>query len=274
MNWDVILETSCNRLAERVCSRETSRDEREAAWQALLLHVAPFVESRVKRSRVLRRMRLNGVDEVRAVLVEVIARLRERDFANLRQYLARREVEATPVPSAEVAEEWDLIGRLTRAVASVDDEKDLSEEARGDVSQDTPFRGWIVNLARYAMMNHIRRRLGYRVDDLHRNEATARNPASDALPLDAVPEAATRPPLTDLLAMKSALQEIREFLAELPAPMGDAVWLWCEDFDFENIAETLDLEDAEAARSLVRAGNARLRHRFRGRWPELFPGAS
>lgn len=272
MSWDLSLEQHCNQLVGQICASGAPRAEREAAWQALLVGIAPHVEAWGKRSRFLRRMGMNGADDLRAVLVEVIARLRERDFANLRDYLARQEAD-----TAAIAEEWATAHRLTRAVAPVDDEAVTGPDAADDDADGatgTPLQGWMINLTRYAMMNHVRRRLGYRAPRPDGERAPPRDAACGAVPLDAVRDVGERPPLTDLLAMRGALQEIRAFLAGLPPPMGDAVWLWCEEVALDDIAARLGLEDATAARNLVRAGNARLRQRFRHRWPELFPRAA
>ena len=52
--------------------------------------------------------------------------------------------------------------------------------------------------------------------------------------------------------------------------MRAAVLLWLDDVEPADIARQLELEDASRARALVRAGQARLRERFRGRSPLLF----
>ena len=113
---------------------------------------------------------------------------------------------------------------------------------------------------------------GYRIvtpPDLRRSK---RDLATGAERLDAVPEPGARPPITDAITFGRLLDEVGAYMEAFPAPMADAVRLWLEDEPFDAIAARLGLDGTERARALVRAGLARLRERFRGRWPALFEG--
>ena len=81
--WDAVFERSCRAQVERLCAAGSSAD-RDRAWQALLTAVAPHIERWAATSPALRRVGLTGEDEPRAVLVDVIERMSDRDFANLR----------------------------------------------------------------------------------------------------------------------------------------------------------------------------------------------
>jgi hypothetical protein len=52
--------------------------------------------------------------------------------------------------------------------------------------------------------------------------------------------------------------------------MRTAVTMWLDDAEPAEIAKKLDLPDPAKAKALIRAGQARLRERFRGRSPVLF----
>jgi DNA-directed RNA polymerase specialized sigma24 family protein len=256
--WDAQTERSCRAHVATVCDDARAAAERQRAWQDLLRIVAPHVEAWARRSPVLRRTGLAGEDEVRTVLVDAIARLRDHEFANLRAFEARQ---APDEPDDEVR----AVEALTRLGDDADD-----APADDDLIVGTPLRGWLVSLTRFVIKDHVKRRLGYRPDAAPGEPATRRAVGSGAERLDLQPDRGTRPPLTDLVAMKDALDEIRAFLAGLPAPMGHAVRLWSEELGFDAIAAQLGLGGAGEARNLVRAGQARLREQFRDRWPELF----
>jgi len=87
--------------------------------------------------------------------------------------------------------------------------------------------------------------------------------------LDEAPEPGARPPMTDRLTMQKLVEEVQSYVATFPEDMRVALALWLDDLDHDEIAARLEL-DATRARALVRAGQARLRERFRGRSPLLF----
>ncbi len=97
-----------------------------------------------------------------------------------------------------------------------------------------------------------------------------RGVGSGAERLDVAPEPGERPPLSTLLGLRRALTEIHAFLAGFPPPMQRALHLWLAEAGFDAIAADLALPGPRDAQALVRAGQARLRERFRGAWPELF----
>ena len=93
---------------------------------------------------------------------------------------------------------------------------------------------------------------------------------SDAGTLDDHPEPAARPPMTDRLTVSKLVAEVSQHIETFPAEMRIAVIMWLDDADPSEIAARLDLPDAGRAKALIRAGQARLRERFRGRSPVLF----
>jgi hypothetical protein len=99
-----------------------------------------------------------------------------------------------------------------------------------------------------------------------------RDLSTDAERWDDLPDQGARPPITDALALRRALTEIRAYMRTLPTAMLTALDLWLEDHDFSEIAARLTLDGPDKARALVRAGQARLRDRFRDQWPELCAG--
>src|SRR4051812_24359974 len=88
--WDEPLERACHELIVEICDEASPRARREAAWRALLVHVAPHVAGWAASSPGLRRCGLTSADEGRSVLVGVRSRLSARGFENLSGYLARR----------------------------------------------------------------------------------------------------------------------------------------------------------------------------------------
>jgi hypothetical protein len=237
-----------------ICDRARPPAERDAAWRALMIHVAPHIEEWARRSRILRRCKLTGEDDIRGVLVEVMRRLAHHDFEALRAFLDQR-----PPTAADELEhqEHQAIGQVIRLLASDDD--DEPEAAAGD----SPLHAWLLRIFGYAAKEHVRDRLGRAA------EGTKRDVHTDASPLDAAPEAADRPPFTDLVTTRRVLEEIREVVATFPPPMQRALALWADDTRFDAIAAELALDGADRARDLVRAATARLRDRFRGRFPSL-----
>ncbi len=110
---------------------------------------------------------------------------------------------------------------------------------------------------------------GFRVTaapDLRRSK---RDLVTGAERIDAITEPGARPPITDAITVRRLLGEASAYLETFPAPMGEAVRRWLDDEPFDEIAEGLGLEGPERARALVRAGTARLRERFRGRFPAM-----
>jgi hypothetical protein len=280
VGWDASFEAAQRVQVAIVCDVTRRAAERDAAWQQLVGAVAPYFERWARQNRTLRRCRLDGDDEARAVMVAVLARLARRDFDNLRQFLARQPPEPLDVEEAELVES---LARLTgpdgddaqappaEVVATADDD--------GDVRSATPLRGWLVSLTRFAAKDHVKQRLGWNLAAAGARVATEVGPqrskrdlSTDAERLDQVAEGGARPPVTDAMTMRAILVEIRGYLATLPAAMASALELWLDDHDFADIAVRVGLDDAAGARALVRAGQARLRGRFRDRWPELCAG--
>lgn len=140
--------------------------------------------------------------------------------------------------------------------------------SRGDGSTfagDTPFRAWLLRLVEFVARDHVRERLGWGSGD-----ASKRDLHSDAAPLSAIPERGTRPPMTDRLTVARMVTEMQDFIATFPADMKAALDLWLDDVPLADIATRLSLDDANRARALVRAGQARLRDKFRGRSTMVF----
>jgi hypothetical protein len=76
--------------------------------------------------------------------------------------------------------------------------------------------------------------------------------------------------MTDRLTVARLVAEIEAHIATFPEDMQRAIALWLDDVPPADIAAELALPDVGRARALVRAGQARLRERFRGRSPLLF----
>lgn len=150
--WDAAFERACHARVETICGGGPSAG-RDRAWQALLADVAPHLERWAEQSPVLRRVGLTGEDEPRAVLVDVIDRLCDRDFANLRSYLARQPLDAEEEGGAAAVE------RLSR-LCDVDEAAPTT--AAGDLLTGTPLRGWLLMLTRFAVTEHVKRRFGWR----------------------------------------------------------------------------------------------------------------
>ena len=66
---------------------------RLASWRRLMALIAPHVEAWARGSRLLRRCRLAGEDDARAVMVAVLERLAAGDHANLRAFQARERAD-------------------------------------------------------------------------------------------------------------------------------------------------------------------------------------
>ncbi|MBL8624610.1 MAG: hypothetical protein JNK64_25095 [Myxococcales bacterium] len=232
-------------------------DGRVGAWRGLMVLLAPHLEAWARGNRLLRRCRLAGDDDARAVMVAVFERLAAGDHANLRAFAAR-EAAAEAEADALMAD-LARLGRLDEADAEAP-----PDEAPPD---DAPVKAWLLRLLDYVARDHVRRRFGWAEPDAG---PTKRDLGTDAARLDGVADAGARPPLTDRLTVGRLVAEVRAHMATFPAPMQAALDLWLDDHGFAEIAAALTLADADAARALVRAGQARLRDRFRGRAP-LFP---
>jgi DNA-directed RNA polymerase specialized sigma24 family protein len=246
-------------LIAAICDDTRAPEARDAAWRRLLVRLAPHVERWARESRLLRRCRLASEDDVRAVVVGVIERLSSRRFEALRRLDAR---EARTVDDDE-EHEAEVLDRVVRI--ALEPPPDTSPPADDPDGAATPLRAWLAAVTRYAAADHVRHRLGWSEGA----GGTKRALGTDAERLDAVAEPSHRPPVTDHLARKRLLEEIAAFMATLPAAMREALELWLDDLSFEQIAERLSLGGPERARALIRAGQARLRERFRGQWPEI-----
>lgn len=154
-SWDAAFERTCQVLVETLCGDGPS-SARDRAWQALLTEVAPHVERWAERSPVLRRVGLTGEDEPRAVLVDVIDRMCDRDFANLRAYLAHH------VPDADERDRAVAVERLARLCDVELDADRPAAAGAADLITGTPLRGWLVMLTRFAVSEHVKRRFGWR----------------------------------------------------------------------------------------------------------------
>ena len=246
MSWDVAFEAECHRLVETVCGTSPPA-ERDRAWRRLLARIGEPIEAWAARSPLLRRARLSGEDEARAVLLGVIERLAADDFDNLRAYLSRRGPRA-----------GDDLDRLVRLG---------DDDSREDEAAATPLRAWLLTLVKFVERDHVRSRLGWGAGD-------KRDVGSHAERLPTSPQHGERPPITDALTVARVMQEVRAHIAAFPDEMRRALELWSEDVPFDEIAAQLGVGDAGKAKNLVRAAQARLRERFRDRVPELFGGAA
>jgi DNA-directed RNA polymerase specialized sigma24 family protein len=251
--WDSNFDRECRGLVKTICT--AAGREREAAWQTLLLRASPHLEGWILRSTLLQRCRLATPDDARAVLVEVIERLAQRGFENLRRFLDAQP----PAPGPDDELELSEVSRLARTAESDDDAAEAAADA-----PDTPLRGWLIGLLRFAVKDHIKKRLGWTARRPGEERAPSRRDLStDADRLDDQPEAGERPPITDLMAMRQMLDRMRDYSATFPVPMRQALELWMQDVGFDEIAVRLGVEGPERSRALVRAAQARLRERFR-----------
>lgn len=258
--WDEADDRAAIQLVSVVCDDAVSAHARDVAWKRLLVQVAPHVEHWARHNRLLMRSRLAGEDDARAVMVAVIERLSNGRFEALRRFLVRR----APVPDEGAERDVSVLERVARLAVEPDE---IPSPEPSPQTASTPLRAWLLTITRYAAADHVRARLGWA--EAGPGGGSKRGLGTDAERLDAVPDAATRPPMTDYLTLKRLLEEIHAFLATLPEPMQSAVALWIEDESFEAIASRLSLEGPEKARALARAGQARLREKFRATWPEL-----
>lgn len=226
-------------------------DGRAGAWRGLMVLLAPHLEAWARSNRLLRRCRLAGDDDARAVMVAVFERLAASDHANLRAFAAR-EAEAEAEADALMTD----LARLGRLEEPEPDDAPPPEAA--------PVKAWLLRLLDYVARDHVRRRFGWAEPA---GGPSKRELGTDAARLDGVADAGARPPMTDRLTVGTLVAEVRAYMATFPAPMQVALDLWLDDHGFAEIATALTLADADAARALVRAGQARLRDRFRGRAP-------
>lgn len=248
--WTPGFDRDARALVQRVL------DGDRAAWRDLMVRIAPRIEGWARGSYVLRRCRLAGDDDVRAVMVAVLERLAASDHANLRKFVARAEL---PAPANDLVSDVMRLGRL----AADDDD----EEAEVDAAEDTPLRAWLLRLVDFAARDHVRERYGWAAGDGGPNK---RDLNTGARSLADEPEPAARPPMTDRLTVAKLVDEIHQHIRTFPPQMREAVLLWLDDVHPDEIAAKLALGDPAKARALVRAGQARLRERFRGRSPLLF----
>jgi len=253
--WDQAFDAELRGLVGQIV---TDRDVH--AWRQLMVKIAPRLEAWARGSRVLRRCRLASDDDARTVMVDVLERLAVDDHANLRRFLSHS---GTPKRNAPDDDDDDLVAEVVR-LGKLDED----DPPAPDDTASTPFRAWLLRLVDFTARDHVRRRLGWVA--ARPGEPTKRDLHTDASPLDGSPEPAMRPPMTDRLTIAKLVDEVRALLTTFPVEMSAALRLWLDDVDFGDIASQLDLTDAARARALVRAGQARLRERFRGRSPLLF----
>lgn len=280
--WTQSFERECRAQVDTLCAQGSDPLDRDRAWKALLVRASPHVEAWVRQSPLLRRSSLNTPDDARAVLIDVIGRLWQRDFENLRRFAAAQR---TDLP--DDAQELSLVERLVRLESEVpaaaahgpdaDGEAEggrgaeadgESEAAQSDATQSTPLRGWMLGVTRFVIKDHVKRRLGFgaaaarEVDG--RRARTRRDLDSGAERFDDLPERGERPPITDLLMLRHRLAALQEYADTFPPEMKQALALWMKDESFDQIARSVGVATPERARALVRAAQARLRERFRG----------
>lgn len=222
-----------------------------------MVRIAPRIEGWARGSYVLRRCRLAGDDDVRAVMVSVLERLAAGAHANLRKFVARSEL---PAPADDLISEVVRLGRLV-------DDADEGADDTADAAEDTPLRAWLLRLVDYTARDHVRDRYGWAVGD---GGPSKRDLHTGAGQLADQPEPAERPAMTDRLTISRLVEEIHQHIRTFPAQMRDAILLWLDDVPPDDIAAQLALGDVGKAKALVRAGQARLREKFRGRSPLLF----
>ena len=143
-----------------------------------------------------------------------------------------------------------------------------------DVSSSTITVEYFSGSLRRDTIEHAIEQAGWTVVHAPAPAATKRDVGTDAPRLHEVPEPGTRPPITDLLAVRRLVAEVQAYMETFPPPMREALELWLQDHGFAEISTKLSLADAAQARAIVRAGQARLRDRFRGHWPALFGAAA
>ena len=108
-------------------------DARETeAWRSLMVRVAPRLERWARGNRLLKRCRLAGDDDARAVMVSVLERLAGNDYENLRQFVSHTHSEPSPP-------EGDLVAELIR-LAKLDDEEAPAIDHELDAAEGTPLR--------------------------------------------------------------------------------------------------------------------------------------
>lgn len=245
--WTADFEREVVALVQRLVDTRA-----QEAWRALMVKIAPRLEGWARNNRLLKRCRLAGDDDARAVMVAVLERLADRDYQNLAAFLAHKEL-ALPEP--------DLVADVIR-LGKLDD-----DEPETDADQGTPLRAWLLRLVDFTSRDHVRRRLGW---GQREGAGSKRDLTTDAGSLEDHPEPAARPPMTDRLTVSKLVDEVTEHIETFPAEMRTAVIMWLDDAEPAEIAKRLDLGDPARAKALIRAGQARLRERFRGRSPVLF----
>lgn len=249
--WNQVYERDTTALVQKVVDTGD-----QTAWRALMVKIAPRLEGWARKNRLLRRCRLSSDDDARAVMVGVLERLAANDYDNLRRFVLH---------TAPAAPDDDLVADVIRLGKLDDDEGDIGDP--GDEDQGTPLRAWLLRLVDYTARDHVRRRLGWGSREGAPNK---RDLHSDAAPLSEHPEQGARPPMTDRLTVSKLVEEVSEHIDTFPTEMRTAVTMWLDDAEPAEIAAVLDLPDAGKAKALIRAGQARLRERFRGRSPVLF----
>ena len=248
--WNLAFEQEAVSLVQRVVAKD------KAAWRTLMVMIAPRLEGWARHNKLLKRCRLSSDDDARAVMVAVLERLAANDYENLKSFLAHTE----PAPPED-----DLVAEVIR-LSKLDDDDGRSS---GEIDDDTgtPLRAWLLKLVDFTSRDHVRKRLGWGPRD---GSPTKRDLHSDAAPLEDSPEPSARPPMTDRLTVSKLVAEVTQTIDTFPADMATAVRLWLDDVSPQEIAKRLALADAAKAKALIRAGQARLRERFRGRSPVLF----
>jgi hypothetical protein len=199
-----------------------------SAWQALQRAVIPQL-ARIARSHDSMRSRglHTAVDDVNEVTTSTLERLASNDFRNLRSYLRQR---------------------------------DSAENQRPQT-----FDSWMYGAADYAIREHLRRRFGRRPaggQADQRPRPSKRELNTHAADVDGLVQESS---LGRALGITSALLMVKIVAyAEanfLPQEI-QAFRLYLAGTDLAQIAETCQLESAEAAAKLVRKLNARLRYKF------------
>ena len=259
MEWSPVLDREARQLVGRICDRSLPTAETDKAWRAFLILIAPHVELWAARSQTLRRCKLTDADETRSVLVEVIRRLAARDFEALRAFVEQR----TAVDETDTQEQ-EAVDQLVKLLADTPEEP----PTEGEPVDGTPLRAWLLQIVGFAAKDHVRARLG-RTAGSEGEPATKRALGTDAERLENAPEAGERPPITDLVTLRKVLAEIQDVIQTFPAPMQKALALWADETSFDAIARELALDGPGKARDLVRAATARLREKFRDRFPTL-----
>jgi hypothetical protein len=248
--WDQTFEANACALVDRVVAGDAQ------AWRALMVQIAPHIEAWARDNRLLRRCRLRSEDDARAVMVAVLERLAAEDHANLRKFASR----ARP----ETPDDDELVSSLVR-LGRLDD--DDAEASGVECSDGTRLRAWLLGLVDFVARDHVRHKFGWNTSP---GRPSKRDLHTDAAPLEGVEEPSARPPMTDRLTVSRLVAEVHAYMATFPEDMQVALAMWLDDSGVEDIAAHLKLADAARARALVRAGQARLRERFRGRSPLLF----